>query len=67
MELLNSTSGAAVLEPAPAALGAPPREASASLLTSGLLTLPEAAGVAPGPLVGDQSGSLHSQSSDDSL
>ena len=31
LESINSTSGAAVLEPAPAALGAPPREASASV------------------------------------
>ena len=37
------------MEPAPAALGVPPREASASVLTSGLLTLPETTGAPPGP------------------
>ena len=42
LEFMKSNSGAATpfARPAPAALGAPPQEASASVITSGLLTLP---------------------------
>ena len=44
LDFMKSISGAATpfARPAPAALGAPPREASASVITSGLLTLPGA-------------------------
>ena len=44
LDVMKSNSGAATpfARPAPAALGAPPREASASVITSGLLTLPGA-------------------------
>ena len=42
LDFMKSNSGAATpfARPAPAALGAPPREASASVITSGLLTRP---------------------------
>ena len=51
LAFMKSNSGAAVSvsNPAPAALGAPPLDVSASDLTSGLLTLPETTVAPPGP------------------